>query len=241
MWGVHAGSGEQLDPHRTYQPGSGRKEVCTCGPVVPLHTTPCLMNRYRVGWLLAQREDQQIVRTGRLAEIRHPPKPRPQNTFPKSYCRWRWTTASWLTHPLQIHAPVELKRWQQSSVWIHSSYNGFQWGPRSHDKNMHQNHPLITIFRFGKWWQKDKQGSPYIFLPSIAPQFFLGCPKGFLSLKGHNIPSVSPRSDPCSPPSQICMGYLPIQIRFPNQLYYTEFLPLLTHTKGMFRQKVRWF
>lgn len=47
VWGVHAGSGEQLDPHRTYQPGSGRKEVCTCGPVVPLHTTPCLMNRYR--------------------------------------------------------------------------------------------------------------------------------------------------------------------------------------------------
>lgn len=49
VWGVHAGSGEQLDPHRTYQPGSGRKEVCTCGPVVPLHTTPCLMNRYREG------------------------------------------------------------------------------------------------------------------------------------------------------------------------------------------------
>lgn len=51
--GVHAGSGEQLDPHRTYQPGSGRKEVCTCGPVVPLHTTPCLMYRYRAAWLLA--------------------------------------------------------------------------------------------------------------------------------------------------------------------------------------------
>lgn len=49
VWWVHAGSREQLDPRGTYQPGSGRKEVCTCGPVVPLHTTPCLMNRYRAG------------------------------------------------------------------------------------------------------------------------------------------------------------------------------------------------
>lgn len=51
VWGIHAGSGVQLDPHRTYQPGGGRKEVCTCGPVVPLHTTPCLKNRYRAAWL----------------------------------------------------------------------------------------------------------------------------------------------------------------------------------------------
>lgn len=47
VWRVHAGSREQLDPRGTYQPGCGRKEVCTCGPVVPLHTTPCLTNRYR--------------------------------------------------------------------------------------------------------------------------------------------------------------------------------------------------
>lgn len=84
VWRVHAGSGEQLALHRTYQPGSVRKEVCTCGPAVPLHTTPCLMNRHKVGWLLVQREDQQTVRSRRLAGILHPPKPKPQKTFFKS-------------------------------------------------------------------------------------------------------------------------------------------------------------
>ncbi|TNN55074.1 hypothetical protein EYF80_034703 [Liparis tanakae] len=67
VWGVHAGSGGQQDPHRTYQPGSGRKEGCTCGPVVPLHTTPCPMHRDRAAWLWAQREDRQTVRTGTRA------------------------------------------------------------------------------------------------------------------------------------------------------------------------------
>ncbi len=84
VWRVHAVSGEQLDLHRTYQPGSVRKEVCTCGLVVPLRTTPCLMNRHKVGWLLVQREDQQIVRCGRLAGILHPSKPWPQKTLSKS-------------------------------------------------------------------------------------------------------------------------------------------------------------
>lgn len=83
VWGVHAGNGEQLDPRRTYQPGSGRKEICTCGPVVPLHTTPYLMNRYRAGWLLAQKEDQQTVRTSRfqMGSSTHP-KPRSQKNLP---------------------------------------------------------------------------------------------------------------------------------------------------------------
>lgn len=77
VWGVHAGNGEQLDPRRTYQPGSGRREICTCGPAVPLHTTPYLRNRYRAGWLLAEKEDQQTVRTSRFQTGSTPaPKPR---------------------------------------------------------------------------------------------------------------------------------------------------------------------
>lgn len=79
-YGVHAESGVQLGPHRSYQPGSGSKEVCTCGPAVPLHTTPCLMNRYRVGWLLAQREDHQTVSLRRPPEVQnHTHNPDPEN------------------------------------------------------------------------------------------------------------------------------------------------------------------
>lgn len=115
--GVHAGSGEQLDPHGTYQPGSGRKEVCTCGLVVPLHTTPCLKNRYRAGWLLAQKEDQQTVRTGwqgsKLALI--------QTQRPSKSQRWKRVTTSRQVVHHQKHAPVGFKRclWKlcSSLIW----------------------------------------------------------------------------------------------------------------------------